>query len=158
MKKRQLLLVTGGALLLAGCGTTRTVPGPTITKLVPGPVVTKIVKVPGPVVTVTAQPPILLDRSYSGSGSWQSPPSLLGCNSPIITVKYSYSGNGSSIGADNFIASLASGSDDQPIANDIAYSGGKTTTLYPDTSLGDLTYHLSVAATGSWSFKLIETC
>jgi len=75
----------------------------------------------------------------------------------VLTVRYSYSGNilaGETTG-DNFTADLKSGSDDQQIANEIGVSGGKTTTLYPDTSGGNL-YHLEVTATGPWSVTITQ--
>jgi hypothetical protein len=94
--------------------------------------------------------------SYNGSGTWNSPQFRLH-DSPV-RVTFSYSGNGSSeYGGDNFMADLVSSSDDLMIANDIAISGGKTTTLYPDMSYGGSpNYHLEVEATGSWSFTISQ--
>jgi hypothetical protein len=52
---------------------------------------------------------------------------------------------------------LASGSDDQLVANDFeTWSSSKTTTIYPNTSSGDNAYHLSVTATGNWSVTITE--
>ncbi len=93
--------------------------------------------------------------SYSGSGNWNSGEFTLR-DSPV-QVTFSYSGNTMGYGdsGDNFIASLASSTDNLSIANEIAVSGGKTTTLYPDLSYGGSPkYHLEVMATGSWSFTI----
>jgi hypothetical protein len=91
-------------------------------------------------------------KTFSGSGNWNSPTFAVGST---VTVTFSYSGNTSGFGGDNFIADLQSSGDDQAIANDIAVSGGKTTTIYPDTSFGGTDmYYLSVMATGSWTFKI----
>ncbi len=94
--------------------------------------------------------------SYNGSGTWNSPQFRL--HDGPVRVTFSYSGNGSSqYGSDNFMADLVSSSDDLMIANDIAVSGGKTTTLYPDMSYGaSPDYHLGVEATGSWSFTISQ--
>lgn len=151
-------------LLVAACGTTRTVtvtktvPGPTVTVTVPGPTVTKTVA--GPTVTKTAQPAVLMTKTFSGSGQWNSPEFTLKCSSPAVKVTYRFSGNTNGFGGDNFMADLQSPSgDDQQIANTIATSGGKTTTVYPDTSFGgSKRYYLSVQADGSWKFTLSETC
>jgi len=94
--------------------------------------------------------------SFHGTGDWNSP--LFTLDGHPLTVIYSYSGNilpGESEG-DNFQADVESSGDIQQIANDIATSGGAATTLYPDTALGGASYHLSVTATGSWSFTLKE--
>jgi hypothetical protein len=89
---------------------------------------------------------------FSGSGEWNSPEFKVGSK---VTVTYSYTNNTSGEGGDNFAADIENNNDDQQIANDIAVSGGKTTTLYPDLSFGNADmYHLSVDATGSWSFTM----
>jgi hypothetical protein len=94
---------------------------------------------------------------YSGSGQWNSPPFKLVGDNPEVKVTYSYSGNGDSFGADNFIADMVSSGDDVSIANDIAYSGGKTTRLYPDVSFGgSRRYHLEIQASGNWTFTVKE--
>jgi hypothetical protein len=78
-------------------------------------------------------------------------------SSPQLKVVYSYTGNSSGFGADNFTADLVSSSDDLSIANDIASSGGKTTMLYPDLSFGgSRRYHLEVQATGPWHFRVVQ--
>ena len=98
-----------------------------------------------------APKPVVL--RFSGSGTWNSPPFKVG---PTVIVKYRYSDNTSGFGGDNFVADVESSGDVQSIANDIAVSGGKTTTLYPDTSFGGSNmYHLSVTATGPWYFKIV---
>ncbi len=147
------------ALSAAACGTTHTVD---VTKTVPGPAVT--VTVPGPTVTVTitktAQPPVLMTKTFSGSGQWNSPEFTLSCQTPAVKVTYSYSGNDLGGSASNFMADIQTPGtgDDQQIANTIASSGGTTTTVYPDTSVAGSRYYLSVQADGSWSFTLSETC
>ena len=142
---------------VAGPEVTKTVAGPEVTKTVAGPAVT--VTKPGPTVTVTAQPPVLMSKTFSGSGQWNSPEFTLACTTPAVTVTYSFSDNTLGNGADNFIADLQSpGGDDQSIANEIAMSGGATTTLYPNTSAGGNQYYLSVQADGPWQFNLSETC
>lgn len=146
------------ALAAAGCTSTstKTVPGPTVTATVIPPAATVTATVPGPTVTVTttAQPPTLASKSWGGSANWNSPPFELSCTSPAVNVNYSYSNNQDS----NFIADLQSSSDDQNIANTIGSSGGTNTTVYPQPQSTTDTYHLSVTATGSWTFKLSETC
>jgi hypothetical protein len=89
---------------------------------------------------------------FSGSGEWNSPEFKVGSK---VTVTYSYARNTDGDGGDNFAADIENSGDDQQIADDIAVSGGKTTTLYPDLSFGaqDM-YHLSVQATGSWTFTM----
>lgn len=160
MNRKTAALAAAGAAALAGlaaCGTTRTVhdtaaPAPAVTVTVPGPTVTATV-------THTAQPAVLASKTFSGSGQWNSPEFTLSCGTPVVAVSYSYSGNTTGYGGSNFIADLKSpGGDDQMIANTIAVSGGATTTLYPDTSMGGHQYYLSVQADGSWRFRLTETC
>jgi hypothetical protein len=163
-----LLGLIGGAIIAgtaasgSGKTTVRTVAGPTVTQEVPGPTVTQ--DVPGPTVTQQAPTPkpapkpvsnVLLDRS--GSGQWNSTQFQVG-DGPL-TVTYSYDGNSSFGGSgDNFMADIVSGSSDSlSVANDIAVSGGKTTTVYPDTSFGGShSYHLEVTATGHWHFKITQ--
>lgn len=154
------LLVAFTAVGVAGAvsGGGHPVPGPTVTatvvqhdpaSAVPAPSVTRTVNVR---VTQTVAPPALTVGRYSGSGSWNSPQFTV-AGFPL-TVTYSYSGNGSDGTADNFAADVTDGNlDDLSIANDIAYSGGKTTTLYPS---GAGTYHLEVTATGDWSFTISQ--
>jgi hypothetical protein len=165
------------AALIAGCGSatktvtktvpgpTVTVPGPTVTKTVPGPTVTKTV--PGPSVTQTAPAspapashapapaPAATTHTFSGHGDFNSPTFKVGSS---VSITYSYTGNTSGFGGDNFIADLQSSSDIQSIANTIATQGGSTTTIYPDTSFGgsDM-YYLSVTATGDWTFRITTT-
>lgn len=162
------------------------VPGPTVTvtttttaqsivdvtESVPGPTVSVTVSVPGPTETVTttktetvtttktAQPSVLMTRTFNGSGDWNSPEFALGCASPAVQVRYSYSGNAIGGKADNFIADVESPSGDvQIVVNTIASSGGTTTTVYPDVQLnGSDRYYLGVQASGDWSFTLRETC
>jgi hypothetical protein len=112
-----------------------------------------------PAVTAPATHPAPTPKSkpvvlrFHGSGTWNSPSFKVGST---VIVKYRYSDNTSGYGGDNFIADVENSGDDQNIANDIAVSGNKTTTLYPDTSFGGSSkYHLSVTATGPWYFKVI---
>lgn len=95
---------------------------------------------------------------YTGSGQWNGPSFKVLGHNPVLKVTYHYSGNGDSFSANNFVADLMSPDDDLQIANDIAYSGGKTTRLYPDLSFGgSRRYHLEVQiASGSWSFTIKE--
>jgi hypothetical protein len=161
--RTRTLLAAGAAaavaLALAGCsGTTtetttayQTVAGPTVT-------VTTTVTVTQ-TQTVTASPSttagtVLLKQS--GSGNWNSPAFQVGTTSPELQVIYSFSGNDLGGQASNFIADVESSDDDQNVANTIASSGGNTTDIYPNTSSGDTTYHLSVEADGSWSFTITE--
>lgn len=127
---------------------------------VPAPTVTApsvVVTAPGPTVTATAtaQPPVLLAKTYNGSGTWNSPRFTLDCDSPVVTVTFSYDHNDDS----NFIADIDApgGAGGGSIANDIASSGGTSTTVYPQSFRGN-SYYLSVTATGNWSFKLQATC
>jgi len=91
--------------------------------------------------------------SYSGSGTWNSGQFRL--RDQPVRVTYGYSGNSLGDGGDNFIADMVSSSDDLTIANDIAVSGGRRTTLYPDMSFGGSHwYHLEIEASGSWWFKV----
>jgi Protein of unknown function (DUF732) len=93
---------------------------------------------------------------FTGSSNWNSAPFTLHNGSPVKVV-FSYWGNSMGYGGDNFIADMVSSTDDQPIANDIAVGGGKTTMLYPDLSMGGSPdYHLEVTATGGWSFKIMQ--
>jgi hypothetical protein len=115
------------------------------------PTVTVTHTVPATHAAAPAPKPVVL--RFSGSGTWNSPPFKVGSK---IIVKYRYSDNTDGYGGDNFIANVENNGDDQNVANDIAVSGGKTTTLYPDTSFGGSSmYHLSVTATGPWYFKVI---
>jgi hypothetical protein len=172
-RRRNAFLIAGLSLALgigigaaAASGGTKTVThdvaGPTVTQQVPAPTVTQ--QVPGPTVTQQAPAPkpapkpvsnVLLDRS--GSGQWNSTQFQVG-DGPL-TVTYSYDGNSSFGGSgDNFMADIVSGSSDSlSVANDIAVSGGKTTTVYPNTSFGGShSYHLEVTATGHWHFKITQ--
>jgi hypothetical protein len=150
--------IAGTAASGSGKTTVRTVAGPTVTQEVPGPTVTQ----PGPTVTQQAPTPkpapkpvsnVLFDGS--GSGTWNSKPFQV--SDGPLTVTYSYDHNTSGYGGDNFYADVASNDDDLSITNDIAVSGGKTTTVYPNTSFGGShSYHLEVTATGHWHFKITQ--
>ncbi len=121
---------------------------------------------PAPVATTPAAPQNTVYK-YSGTGNWSSPTFNIPDDVSSVVVTYSYSGNimageysgnimaGESEG-DNMIADIQSSSDDQSIVNTIGVSGGTTTTVYP-TPGGDNAYHLSVTATGSWSFTITVT-
>lgn len=169
----------GIALVGIGAGIGSAGKTTTVTKTV---TVTKNVPVPGPTVTVTKNVPgptkiVYKDRtvyktktvyaplsaapghvliSRSGSGEWNSEPFTVTGDSPVLKVTYSYWGNSSGYGGDNFIAHIDSASDMNSVANTIATSGGKTTMIYPDLSSGDTAYHLEVQATGQWSFTITQ--
>jgi hypothetical protein len=153
-------LVIGIAVGASASGTT------TVTKPVPGPTITATQTVAGPTPTVTqtthvkvtqtvnVPPPALTVASYHGTGSWNSPQFNVS-DGAVLTVRFSYWNNTSGYGGDNFIADIVSSGDNLSLANDIAVSGGKTTTVYPDTSLGGSNlYHLEVQATGPWSVTI----
>lgn len=112
-----------------------------------------------PVATQSAVP--VMGRKFAGTGNWNSAPFTL--SGAPLTVTYSFSGNimPGELQGDNFIADVVSPGaiqlgDDQQIVNTIATSGGATTTLYPDITRSGTSYHLSVTATGSWSFTITE--
>ena len=77
-----------------------------------------------------------------------------------LKLTYSYGGNSSGFGGDNFAADLVSPTDDISLANDIAVSGARTTRLYPDMSFGGShAYHLEVQFADSsafWSVTITE--
>lgn len=122
-------------------------------------------KVPSGVSSATSAPTTFIisssatpsfHKTFKGSGDYGSPQFDVSACQNGITVKYSYVNNTTGSGGDNSIAALESSSDDQTITNDIAVSGGKATTVYPDTSGGSTEYHLSVQAdsNASWQFDL----
>jgi hypothetical protein len=138
-----------------GHTTIKDVPGPAVTVTAPAPAVTRTAHVTV-TQTATVQPAPLVSEKFSGSGDWNSPEFTLNGNAVVVT--YSYSGNimSGEIQGDNFIADIESSSDDQSIANTIGSSGSATTNIYPDTT-SPAPYHLSVQATGSWSFTITES-
>lgn len=155
------ILLGIGASIGASSARTAAKPEPSVTVYTPGARVTVPPEtVTAAPVTVTATPqarPGQVLLRHSGSGNWNSAPFQVSGDSPQLTVTYSYSGNGSDGSPDNFTADIENGSDDQLVANDIAWSGGKTTSIYPDTTTGGGTsYHLAVQATGSWTFTVTE--
>jgi hypothetical protein len=97
-------------------------------------------------------PPLVLH--YSGHGNWQSPDFTVSDN---MTVVYSYSGNTTGYGGDNFAADIQNNGDDVSLANDIAVSGGNSTNVHPNLGYGgSKQYYLSVQAdaNASWSFTI----
>ena len=153
------LLIIGLSIGSAGSKPAAATPAPTVTVTViqhdPAPTATQTTRVKV-TQTATVAPAAITVARYSGTGSWNSPQFTL--SGQPLTVKFSYSGNslpGEGSG-DNFMADLTSSSDDLQIANEIGVSGGKTTTLYPDTSLGSSVYHLEVQATGYWSVTITQ--
>ena len=151
MKTYQVIALGAAAIaaagITAGCG-----PGTGTGVSGAQPTITHSQATPSQHASHAAKPkPVVL--RFHGSGTWNSPPFKVGST---VIVKYRYSDNTSGYGGDNFIADVENSGDDQNIANDIAVSGNKTTTLYPDTSFGGSSmYHLSVTATGPWYFKII---
>ena len=144
MNVTKIITVAAAAAALAGglgaCGSAATSSAPAVA----APATRAVVRAPKP-------KPVVL--RFHGSGTWNSPPFKVGS---MVIVKYRYSDNTSGYGGDNFAADVENNGDNQNIANDIAVSGNKTTTLYPDTSSGGSSnYHLSVTATGPWYFKII---
>lgn len=142
----------------AAAGSATPKPAPTVT-------VTQQVQVPGPTPTVTHTTNVKVTKTryvppapqavahYSGTGNWNS--SEFSLNGNPVTVRFSYWNNTSGYGGDNFIADITNtGYDDLAIANEIAVSGGKTTTLYPS---GSGLYHLEVQATGPWTVTITQS-
>lgn len=93
---------------------------------------------------------------FAGSGIKNSAPFDVG--SGLLTVTYRF--NCASFGSSgNFVADLLYGNqaslsgDDQSIANDLAMSGGQTTTVYPQDPGKD--YYLSVNSECSWRLKVV---
>jgi len=118
---------------------------------------TKYVKVPAKPTPAPAAPASGVLLSQSGTGSWNSEPFTVNGDAPQLKVTYWYTGNATMGSGDNFIADITSSDDMLSIANDIATSGGKTTTVYPDVSYGGShVYHLEVEATGSWHFTVTQ--
>lgn len=164
-KARNRTLGGIGAVLALGLGIAIGASTSTTTiKTVAGPTVTQTATVAGPTPTVTqtahvkvtqtvnVPPPALTVATYHGQGSWNSPQFSL--SGAPVTVKFSYWNNSSGFGGDNFIADITDGNvDDLSFANEIATSGGKTTTLYPS---GSGLYHLEVQATGPWSVTITQ--
>jgi hypothetical protein len=69
-------------------------------------------------------------------------------------VTFHYTGNYLGETPSNFIASLEASDDSLSIANDIGGTGGKTTTLYPNSP--GSRYHLEVMADGHWTVTVQE--
>lgn len=148
-----VVAVAAAGLGLGACGGTAPAASPPVHTQAPAPVHSAPARPkPPPAPKAAAQ-----TFTFSGSGDWNSPSFPVGST---VTLRYSYWNNtmGNGDGGDNFIADLVSNSDDQSIVNAIAVSGGTTTTIYPNTSFGGSdVYHLSVTATGPWSFTLTTT-
>ena len=125
----------------------------------PSPAVTVFRTAPPVTITQTVTPsatPGQVLLKHNGTGIWVSPPFLVSSSAPQLTVTYTFSGNLIGGQPDNFAADISSADDTQRFANTIAASGGGTTTVYPDTTSGDATYHLDVMASGSWTVTITE--
>jgi hypothetical protein len=177
---RNVLIGSGGALVVllvgvaigaAGAGTAKPAPAPTVTvtaAAAPAPTVTvtettRPAAIARPTVTVTApapaatasSPPSGVLMTFSGSGIRNSASFVVG--SSTVTAHYSYDCSAFG-GSGNFIADMVSGSpsslsyDDQSIANALGSGGSQTTTLYPQNQGGS--YHLEVNSECSWSITL----
>jgi hypothetical protein len=135
----------------AGSGTPSSAPSPASTASVTPPATRATTAAPHPKST----PSSVTLLHVSGSGNYNSAPFTVGGDDPQLVVTYTFSGNADESGPDNFIADVISSGDDQNIVNTIAASGGTTTRVYPEPD-GDTSYHLSVQASGSWSFTITE--
>ena len=93
---------------------------------------------------------------FAGSGIKNSAPFNVGSGALTVTYHFNCASTGS---MGNFVADLLYGNqaslsgDDQPIANDLAASGGQTTTVYPQDPGKD--YYLSVNSECSWRIKVV---
>lgn len=93
---------------------------------------------------------------FAGSGIKNSAPFDVGSGPLTVTYHFNCASFGS---AGNFAADLLYGnqsslnSDDQSIANDLAMSGGQTTTVYPQDPGKD--YYLSVNSECNWRLKVV---
>jgi hypothetical protein len=103
---------------------------------------------PAPAAAPAFAPKVLY--TGSGTGQWNSAPfTVANTSNPQLKVTFSYSGNATDGSADNMMIDVKSSGDDLSLANDIAVSGGKTTYLYPDLSMGGSSaYHVEVDGTG----------
>ena len=94
---------------------------------------------------------------FAGSGIKNSAPFNVGSGPLTITYHFDCAAFG---GSGNFAADLLYGnqsslnSDDQSIANDLAASGGQTTTVYPQDPGQD--YYLSVNSECNWRIKVVS--
>jgi hypothetical protein len=94
---------------------------------------------------------------FAGSGIKNSAPFDVGSGPLTVTYRFNCAAFGSS---GNFVADLLYGNqsslsgDDQSIANDLAASGGQTTTVYPQDPGKD--YYLSVNSECSWRLKVVS--
>ena len=103
---------------------------------------------------VPAAPQVLL--VMSGSGIRNSAPFLVSTSQVTVTYTFDCSAVG---GSGNFIADLNYGnqaslnSDSQSIANDLAASGGQTTTVYPQDP--GQQYYVAVNSECNWTVKVV---
>lgn len=94
---------------------------------------------------------------FVGSGIKNSAPFNVGSGPLTVTYHFDCAAFG---GSGNFAADLLYGnqsslnSDDQSIANDLAASGGQTTTVYPQDPGQD--YYLSVNSECNWRIKVVS--
>jgi hypothetical protein len=94
---------------------------------------------------------------FVGSGIKNSAPFNVGNGPLTVTYHFDCAAFG---GSGNFAADLLYGnqsslnSDDQSIANDLAPSGGQTTTVYPQDPGQD--YYLSVNSECNWRIKVVS--
>lgn len=172
-KKLKYLAAVPVAGLIAGlaaCGSTHTVtktitvPGPVVTQHVPGPVkvvhappVVKTVRVPVPgptvtkTVTVPAPPPSPGQQiaQFSGSGNENTPAFNVPGTGDYI-VSWSFSGNSSGYGGDNFSMSLTGQNTfTDSLPNDIAVSGHGSTEVTGDS--GTDSFNVQADDGASWT-------
>jgi hypothetical protein len=117
---------------------------------------------PAPASTTTSSPAAAAAPAshvlirFAGSGIRNSAPFDVGSGPLTVTYRFNCASQG---GSGNFVADLLYGnqsslnSDDQSIANDLAASGGQTTTVYPQDPGKD--YYLSVNSECSWHLKVV---
>ena len=93
-----------------------------------------------------------MTKRYTGQGQWTSAPVRFGCSGPL-TVTYVFQENSTGGTPDAFAAEVddSNGALVGSIDKQVAAAGGKTTTLYP-ASPEVPPFHLTVGATGLWSF------
>ena len=113
---------------------------------------------PAPATTTSSAPAAAAKHvliRFAGSGIKNSAPFNVGSGALTVTYHFNCASQG---GSGNFIADLLHGNqaglngDDQSIANELAASGGQTTTVYPQDPGQD--YYLSVNSECTWRVKV----